>query len=199
MDNEMTHEQKEKLKTWAEKRDELLQEIAVLQLSYEKLKKSNKELANSSSDIEERMFEIRGRIKELLTKEIELVPLTIKKIANLETKKTVLETEVTNLIKMIEVLTSQKASLESDVSLSLDNFEILKDGAIVLDKVVDHVTVVSKNNAEKIDLLVANLGTSLEELIDVNKKNVFETNIVIDKVPKMIMECQKHGLINKKI
>ena len=199
MDNEMTHEQKEKLKTWAEKRDELLQEIAVLQLSYEKLKKSNKELANSSSDIEERMFEIRGRIKELLTKEIELVPLTIKKIANLETKKTVLETEVTNLIKMIEVLTSQKASLESDVSLSLDNFEILKDGAIVLDKVVDHVTVVSKNNAEKIDLLVANLGTSLEELVDVNKKNVFETNIVIDKVPKMIMECQKHGLINKKI
>jgi len=195
----MTHEQKEKLKTWAEKRDELLQEIAVLQLSYEKLKKSNKELANSSSDIEERMFEIRGRIKELLTKEIELVPLTIKKIANLETKKTVLETEVINLIKMIEVLTSQKASLESDVSLSLDNFEILKDGAIVLDKVVDHVTVVSKNNAEKIDLLVANLGTSLEELVDVNKKNVFETNIVIDKVPKMIMECQKHGLINKKI
>ncbi len=69
----------------------------------------------------------------------------------------------------------------------------------MLDKVVDRVTQVSKKNSDEIDLLVKNLAVSLEEIINVNKKNVFETNIVIDKVPKMIMECQKKGLINKKI
>ena len=44
-----------------------------------------------------------------------------------------------------------------------------------------------------------NTWNLLFPIVSVNKKNVAETNIVIDKLPKMIMEAQKHGLIKNKI
>ena len=104
-----------------------------------------------------------------------------------------------NLGKILVILENQKEGLDSDVKNALATFEVIKGETLLLDKVVDRVTQVSKKNSDEIDLLVKNLAVSLEEIIEVNRKNVFETNIVIDKVPKMIMECQKKGLINKKI
>ena len=100
---------------------------------------------------------------------------------------------------MAVILSEHKASLEKDVSSAISNFDILKSEALVLDKIVDHVTEVSSENVKRIDGLVVGLAKSLEEIIEVNKKNVLETNIVIDKVPRMIMEAQKHGLIKNKI
>ena len=62
---EDTKEQKQQLVTWAEKRDSLLSEIAILKDSKLKLERANKELADSNSDIESRMLVIQGRIQEL--------------------------------------------------------------------------------------------------------------------------------------
>jgi len=200
MDNTgFTKEQKEKIKTWVEQRDELLLEIQNLRTAEEKLQASNKELAESNSDIESRMFIIQGRIEELKIKESELPPVISKEVALLESKKSILESEITNLKKLLDVLTPQKASLEADIEKALSTFEVLKEESLLLDKVVDRVTQVSKGNTDKINLLVSDLAKSLEEIIAVNRKNVLETNIVIDKVPKMIMEAQKHGLIKNKI
>jgi len=197
--DELTTEQRDNLKTWAEQRDSLLSEISILRVSSETLQNTNKELAESNTDMEDRMNVIRGRIVELKIKEGELPEVILKEVAFLQSKKSTLEAEIPVLIKLIEILKSQKTSLETDVSSALSNFDVLKGETLLLDKVVDRVTQVSKGNTDKINLLVKNLAVSLEEIIEVNRKNVFETNIVIDKVPKMIMECQKKGLINKKI
>lgn len=196
---EFTKEQKAQLKTWAEQRDELLLMIQNLRVEQEKLQVLNKELANANSDIEARMNVIKGRIEELALKEKEYISLISKELSLLESKKTTLESEITLLKKTIDVLTPQKDSLETDIEKALSVFNIVKGETLLLDQVVDRVTTVSKKNQEKIDLLVHNLAKSLEEIIEVNRKNVFETNIVIDKVPKMIMEAQKHGLIKNKI
>lgn len=196
---EITPEQKAYLATFAGKRDAALLEISNLQIAKEKLEKTNKELAISCSDTEVRMNQIIGRIEELQKKEAELPLLVSKEIASLQSQKTCLETEIMNLSKLVEVLTVQKTSLEKDVSSALANFTALKDEAISLDSVVDHVTRVSKNNVTLIDDLVAKLARSLEEIIEVNKKNVFETNVVIDKLPRMLVEIQKKGLISKKL
>jgi len=199
MDNELLPEQKDQLKTWAGQRDAILSEISNLELAQEKIKADNVGLTSSYTDIEERMKVIQGRIEELKIKEAELPLLISKEVANLESKKTCLESEVTNLAKLVAVLTDQKASLEKDVSFALSTFDTIKDEALLLDKIVGHVTQVSDKNVKKIDDLVIGLSNSLEEIIAVNKKNVYETNIVIDKVPAMIMEAQKHGLIKNKI
>lgn len=199
MNPELTAEQKKNLVTWAEERDSILAEIAILKTEKENLQKVNKDLANSNSDIETRMNEVKGRIEELKIKENELPLVISKEVSFLQSKKNTLESEITSLSKIVELLTSQKISLEADVSFALAAFDVVKGETLLLDKVVDRVTAVSQSNTNKIDALVNDLAKSLEEIIEVNRKNVFETNIVIDKVPKMIMEAQKHGLIKNKI
>jgi len=198
-DQEITPEQKDQLNTWAGQRDAILLEISNLELEQEKIKTENINLTSSSTDIHDRMKVIQGRIDELEKQEAKLPLLISKEVANLESKKTLLESEVTNLGKIITILVDQKASLEEDVSFALSAFDTVKDEALLLHKIVGHVTEVSGENIKKIDDLVIGLSKSLEEIIEVNRKNVFETNIVIDKVPKMIMEAQKHGLIKNKI
>jgi len=193
-----TEEQNEKLVTWAQQRDALLLENSNLQIENEKLQSIGKELANSNTDIETRMNEIVGRIEELKIKEVELQPLISKDIASLKAEKAAIEAQIPLLEKILEDLALKKSSLQTDIGFALSTFEIIKDEALLLDKVVDRVTLVSAGNVEKIDLLVSNLATSLEEIIEVNRKNVFETNVVIEKLPKMIMEAQKHGLIKNK-
>ena len=196
---DLTKEQKTNLKVWAVQRDELLKEVQNLKISEEKLQKRNIELANSNTDIEDRMNVIKGRIKESKVRESEISTVISTEIALLETKKTTLESEITLLDKVIRVLVPQKSSLEADVTKALATLNVVKGETLLLDRVVDRVTKVSKNNTDKINLLVSDLDKSLKEIIAVNKKNVFETNIVIEKLPKMIMEAQKHGLIKNKI
>ena len=199
MNDQLTPEQKAYLETWAGKRDLILSEVSVLQSQKDKLDEAIKNASDSYTDIQAMFSQTLGRITELKIKESELPLLITKEIAGLQSQKSVLESEITNLTKVVGVLTEQKASLEKDVSSAISNFDILKDGALVLDKVVDHVTVVSSENVKKIDTLVTDLGKGLEEIIAVNKKNVQETNIVIDKLPRMIVEAQKKGLIKNKI
>jgi len=193
--NEFTKEQQTQLKTWAEQRDELLLEIQNLRTEKEKLEITNKDWAVSSTDIESRMLVIQGRIDELKIKESELPEVISKEVAFLESKKSTLESEITILGKLIDVLTPQKASLESDIEKALATFEVVKGETLLLDKVVGQVTQVSKSNTDKINLLVSDLAASLEEIIAVNRKNVFETNVVLEKLPAMLMELQKRGLI----
>lgn len=198
MAEEFTKEQKGQLTNWVIQRDSLLNEISNLRNTESNIRRVNKELANSNSDIEYRMNVIQGRIEELNIKEADLSKVISKEVAELKTKKSTLEAEINNLSKLLNVLTPQKTSLESDIEKALTTFEAIKGESLLLNKVVDKVTVVSKTNSDKIDLLVSNLAKSLEEIIKVNKKNVFETNVVIEKLPVILMELQKHGLIKNR-
>lgn len=196
---EILPEQKNQLKTWAGQRDAILLEISNLQVTKEKLQIDNIALSSSNTDIVDRMNQIIGRIEELNKKEKESVLLISKEVANLDSRKTCLETEIKNLEQIIKILSPQKESLEKDIISLTEVFYTINDRASVLDKVVDHVTVVSNANVKIVDELVNNLKNSLEEIVEINKKNVFETNVVIEKLPKMLVEAQKHGLIKNKI
>ena len=191
----MTAEQKEKLLTWSGQRDALLLEISNLRTLQEKLQITNKELAASNTDIVAQMNLVKGRIEELKIKETEIPLVISKEVASLQSQKSTLESEIPLFNKLIESLANRKTALETDVDSMLAIFDVVRGEAFLLDKVVDRVTQVSADNTAKIDMLVNNLATSLEEIIEVNRKNVFETNVVIEKLPAMLMEAQKHGLI----
>ena len=199
MEQEITPEQKAQLETWAGKRDSILLEISNLQIGKESLEKANKDLAASNTDIVARMNEIRGRIEELNTKERELPELILRDIASLKTQKSNLESEITLLSNLVKILTDQKDSLKKDVASELAVFEAVKGTALSLEKVVSHVTEVSSQNEKKISDIVDKLGISLEEIIEVNRKNVLETNTVLDKLPRMLVELQKRKLIIEKL
>ena len=109
-----------------------------------------------------------------------------------------MQTEIEVTIKLLDILKAQKAPLESDIEKALATYDVIKGETLLLDKIVNEVTVVSKGNTDKINLFVSNLAKSLEEIIAVNKKNVLETNVVIDKLPAMMLELQKAGLLKSR-
>lgn len=196
--DEFTAEQKDQLKTWSEKRDDSLLEIQKLKIITEKLETKNKELSVSNSDIESRMKVTQGRIIELKKVEKDVPKVISKEIAVMKTEKTRIESEIQNLEKILRILEVDKDSIDNDIEKSLHTFNIVKSETLLLGKVVDKVTSTSEENARKINLLVSNLAASLEDIVSVNKKNVYQTNIVIEKLPAIIMELQRKGLIKNR-
>ena len=187
------------LKSWAGKRDAILAETAKLKEEKIKLEKCNQELADSLTDINNAIILTTGRMTELDKQEKDYESILSIGVSNLTSEKSRLESEVSNFNKMIAVLSSQKKSLEDDILSLTKVFDSVNSRVGVLDKVVDHVVTVSAENERVVSNLVSNLKSDLGKLIEVNQKNVFETNIVINKLPKMLMEAQKHGLIKIRI
>lgn len=196
---EITTEQKMQLATWAEQRDSILLEISNLRTEKEKLESINKELAESNSDIEIRMNEIVGRIDELLKKEIDLIPLRLKEVSDLESRKTCLESEITSLDNLIKRLQPQKDNLEVSIAFLTDTFKSINDRVGLLDKVIGHVTQISDKNIIVIENFVSSLKKEIQVLIDLNKVNVDKTNFVISELPKVFLEVQRKSLIREKI
>lgn len=199
MEIEITPEQKAQLMTWANQRDTLLSEISALQDEKATLEKSVSDKADSFKDIEDRMNQVLGRIEELNKKEAELPALISTKILSLEKAKTILETEVTSLTKDVSNLKLRKEEIEKDILLAISVFGSIKDETSSLEKIVGHVTKVSSDNETVINGLVENLKKSIQDMIDVNEKNVKEAGIILDKLPRMMMELRKSKLIINKI
>jgi chromosome segregation ATPase len=199
METEITQEQKEQLSTWAGQRDNLLSEISVLQDLKSKLQEENKAVADSYTDIVTQTNVVIGRIEELKKKESELPSLISKEVASLESQKTTLESEVSSLKETISILVPQKESLQKDISFAVSLFDSVKNETLTLEKIVEHVSKVSENNKFVIEELVETLKKSTAEVVAVNQKNVSETNLVLEKLPAMLVELQKVKLIRHKI
>lgn len=194
---EITVEQKGQLKTWAGQRDVLLSEISILRNEKLNLEKTNSLLSNSSSELEERVISTKAKMQELDKQESEYNLIVSSEIHESLISKTRLQGEVAALEKQVSLLNSKKdLILESIRALEKVNDKAFRQ-ANSLDKIVDHVVKVSMDNENKIESLVSNLQLSCKTLIDINAKNVEATNIVIEKLPRMIVELQKHGLIKK--
>jgi hypothetical protein len=191
--------QEENLKTWAEKRDSLLSEVSILEGEKQRLVKENRELAQSGLAIENRLSYLQGQIEEFEKKEKEFALLTSKESAALESHKTFLETEVSNLSKMVTVLSSQKDALSKDIELLV----VVKDSAeartILLNEVVERVSLISEKNATVVEGFFETIKKGSQEIVDINNKNVAATNLVLEKLPAMLLELQRHKLIRERI
>jgi len=199
MEQEITPEQKAYLATFAGQRDAALLEISNLQTVKERLEKTNKELAASSTDIHNQVQQAMGRLAELDKTEKEYDSIVSGSLMENMIKKTRLEGNVTSLEKTVKILSDQKDSLLKDTYLLTEVFNVVNNRVGVLDKVVDHVVKVSQQNEDEISRIVSNLKASLKGLVDINQKNVTETNQVLDKLPRMLVELQRTKLIRNKI
>jgi chromosome segregation ATPase len=194
MEPEITPEQNSKLETWVAKRDEILSEISSLRTIKEKLEKENKNLADSNTDIETRMNEIRGRIEELKLKESELPTLLRKDIAPLQVTKSNLETDITSLSKIVKLLKEQKESLEKDVAFELETFNSLHGKASILEKFIGHVTEISAKNDRSISKLVEEIKEGMEELVKKKNEANHQTDTVVKELPKVFLEVRRKSI-----
>ena len=196
---EITREQKAQLKTWAGQRDVLLSEISILRDEKQKLENSIKEIADSHTRVIADMQVIEGRIFELNEKEAEYESVMDIGLAQKIMDKTVLENQIPELEKQVGLLESQKKSLIESIEVMQSVNSGFAAKNIELEKQIGGVIYLNEKNANAVNTLMENLKVSTKELIDINKKNVEETNIVLDKLPRMFVELQKHGLTLKKL
>lgn len=199
MESVILPEQTAQLANWAVQRDGILMEISSLQTKKEGLEKTNKELANSHTDIEARINQVIGRITELNKVEQELPTKISKEVAQLESRKTCLETEIMNLQKIIDTLNPRKEGLETSISFLLETFNSINDRVGLLDKVVGHVTSISDKNAITIEALVKTVKDGLKDVIDTHKVAVDQSNSIINELPKVFLEVQRKSLVRQVI
>jgi len=191
---EITVEQKEQLKTWAGQRDVLLSEISVLRDEKLKLEKTNKEAADSFTNIQNRILISEGRLLELDKKEKEVNDILSVEISDSITKKTALETQIPELEKYVTVLENQKKSLiESIVFMQSVNSGFAEKN-IELEKQIGGVIELAQKNASVVSSLMESLKVSSKEIIDINKKNVAETSMVIGELPRLFFDLQRQTM-----
>lgn len=200
---ETTPEQKKELNVWAIKRDTLLRRLGILSTQVQEKEKYNSELSESNTDLETRINQSKGRLQELDTQEAERGNLLSKEVADLEKRKSVLQAEIPGLEKEIGGLKSEKNILTEVIANLAKVHSDVFDRTNALDKIVESVTRVSDQNISDFKVFFDDLKKSVQEILSGHKKVISETNIMIERVPKVLREVSNpvriiRPVLNKK-
>jgi hypothetical protein len=191
---EITHEQKEQLKSWAGKRDAILLEISNLSTEKENLTKHNKDLVLSGKDIHDTLHQTIGRIEEVKRKEKEMAEQVNLTLAELSIKKRGLETLIPSMEKEIKNLQNQKDILVEFIT-TLDKTKLEKEeGLKLLDKVVGHVIEVSDSNITQLEQQTSILVDKVKEVVAISTENINKHNVILDEIPKLFVELRRKSL-----
>jgi chromosome segregation ATPase len=197
--NPFTPEQNVQLTSWASERDSILSEISVKRDELKNLTKQNENLAQSNTDLTDRINQSIGRLRELDKKEKELQVMVSSEVSVLFMQKSALQSEVTAITRQVEMLETQKNVLTHDITTFKDVYDRVVDRTAALDNIMNHVVAITDENIRKVDILMGNLAGSIQKVLDVNEANVNKANMVIMEMPKMFFELQKHQPLKKPI
>jgi predicted nuclease with TOPRIM domain len=198
MNPELTPEQKQQLSSWTGQRDLILTEIATRKTENERLTKTNIDLSNSNTEIQEKVKKSEGKLEELEKKEFEFSLLIKKENAELSQQKTQLETRVDGLKKEIEILEPHKISLEETIKTLADIHDRVFGRADDLNKEIDSSRQTNLQTMREIENLFISIKNQLQSIININAENVSKTNVVINDLPHIIFDLQKDLLERRK-
>lgn len=189
--------QNKEIETWTKKRDDLLGEISILTTEKEQLKKGNISLGASSTDLQSQIDKAKGRLIELDKNEHEYKNKISKEVSDLKVEKAKLDFEVPILRKeIVELRVEEKSTLENLTALALVQERVF-NRTDLLNEIIEKVTQVSKKNISDIDTFIENLKISITKLIKTNENNIEKTNIVIERLPKVLFELRRPQVIRK--
>jgi len=186
-----TPAQKNAILTWTEQRDNLLKEIGVLNTEKEAIHKANKEQAESADELRLKSAEIQGRLDVLEVLENRQKSSLSIEIVELEKRKSQLETEIT--AKEAESKVFDKTKVEKMTSIELLSMVHTKvsEQTKVLEETVGKVIKSAETHTSNMVEMVSNIETIATQVIDKSNKNVEQTNIVLEKLPRYIFELEK--------
>lgn len=199
MNNELSTEQQNQLKSWAEQRDSILLEISNLRTEKEKLSADNAKIAESTGAIEAKANQIKGRLVELDKQEKEYTDIMSVDIAKAIKDKAELQAEISELTRIVDLLQIKKDTVAKDISSLVLLHDKVFNRVSVLDKVIDHVVRTNESATNDTNALVVSLKKSIQELIDLNQRNVEDTKNVLGELPKLFFELQRKSLIRQTI
>ena len=198
-EEQITLEQKKQLNVWSSQRDILLGEISELTVKKENLEKKNIELADSKTEIIEKINKTIGRLEELDKKEELYKEIISNQVFELEKTKTILETEVFNLKKEIILLDPQKENLIKDISFLTSTHDAVFARTGMLLEIVENVTKVNSSNMKEIENSIDTIKDKTNQIINLSTEGIENHNAVLRDIPKLFVELQKKSLIRQKI
>ena len=162
--NPLTPEQDAMVKTWSGQRDEILKSISEKEVEKDKLTEENIRLANSNSELHNK---IQGNIKavELMDEhESERSVLVSRDLAELIKHKTGIESTITPMLKEIELLIEKKKDIVSDIELLTPLHEKFIMQIRALEHTVGHVVKVNEKNTDRVNIMISNLKKFLSTI-----------------------------------
>lgn len=159
----ITSDQERQLKTWAQRRDEILAEITKAQTEYEPLARQNKVLSDSNTELEERVQKHKAILSMADQVEKERMTLVSKELVELEQKKTILEVRIPYLEKDIAEKEAKKQALIEDINNLQETHDRVFNRVSVLDKIVEYVVRVSQSNETFINKLISHSKNIVDE------------------------------------
>ena len=199
MDPLLSTQQEEQLKTWAVQRDEILQEISVLNTEKEERAKEVRDLSASYTEIADRIQQSIGRLSELDKKEEEYINVVSDSIPPLEAEKSKLETEVSNFKKEIAELILRKDGLTKDIILEMQVNDVISEKSKLIEQIVGHVTSISDKNTKELDSSLSLLKTNIQNILDLSSENIEKHNKILNEIPKLFVELQRKSLVREVI
>lgn len=189
--NEFTPAQNKAIETWTEQRDSLLKEISVLETEKAELTKKCKEEAESFTQMQLEESQIVGRIDVLVKSEEYHKNSVTKEVADLEARKSRLESECEAKERESKVFDKRKDEKLASIDVLSMVHSKMADQAKVVEEVVGQVIKNSELHVSNIVKTMADVDTLVTQVIEKSEKNVEQTNIVLEKLPKYIFELEK--------
>ncbi len=179
------------IQTWTEQRDALLREIGIFSTESGEVQKKLKEEGLSLEDIHNQIAEARGRLAELNALEERWRTSVSTDIHELEVRKSRLEGEVVaeNLkLKSAE----EKYALVTSATTELSSAHvIMTDQAAIVNRVVGEIIETSQTHISGMKIIMTEIKTVSDQVIEKGNENVRQTGIVLEKLPRYIFELQK--------
>lgn len=189
--NQLTPAQIKVIETWTEKRDILLREIGVYQTQLNDHKKELTGAGLNLADLHKSIAEARGRLAELDALEERHKNSISVELAELEIRKTRLETECTDMEKRIKASETEQSRIVTSITVLCEAHDKMADQAKIVNDVVSQIIQTSQSHTSDMRDIMAEIRTIAAEVIEKGNENVKQTGIVLEKLPKYIFELQR--------
>jgi len=189
--SEITPEQQKQLDSWAIQRDTILKEISDANTEKDNLTKGNIILAESNTEISNKVQQSVGRLEELDKKEVERKNLVSTDLLVLEKQKTTLESSITSLSGDVRDLILQKNDLIILIKFLTETHKEIFDRTGILQEVIGHVKKISEGHISDLNIFFNTLKKNIQEIIDLNSENTKQTKIVLEKLPLAILQFRR--------
>ncbi len=196
---EITPEQKAQLSSWAGKRDAILKEISIATEDWQRLVAVNRNLADSNTEISNRIQQGIGRLTEINDREADRATLVRKDVADLLVEISELQTKIYGLKNEMSSLESNKQTLVGSIDHLSKIYSVVFGAVERMEGFVNNTSRSNSQNVKEIDLLLEKVRHELEKMIAVNTENVEKTNVVIQQLPRIIFDLQRDIIERKRL
>ncbi len=191
MDPLLTQDQNRQLASWASQRDAILRDIGDRKTENEGLTKANRDLADSNTEISNRIQQSIGRLEELDRREASRAALTTVENENLTREKSILQTEVSSLRSMISTLAGEYVDIREKTESITKVYETVFSKAGDIERIIEGTVRMSSSNASEVKAVLEAAAAQMTKIVEIGRKAVDESNQTIGKIPQMMVDIHK--------